>query len=419
MILVSREDKENRQVLLTIQVEEEIWHKALQEAYDRQKELYPVEGVEHPTRDDLERVYGREFLYEEAVNDTFAPALVEAVTGENLNVAGQPDLAVVDMGPNGYSFSALLILYPEVTLGQYKGLSAPWTGEELTDLERIDAQEEYRRTHPETTEVEVAENDDEVLLDFEGFVDGVAFPGGKGEQYPLTLGSGTFIPGFEEQLVGVKPGEDRDVFVTFPQQYVPDLAGKDAVFKIHAHRVLRRSTPKLDDDYAVRHGFADAAALRAHIAAEATENKQSEAMAAFEEAIMQQLMANMSVDIPDTMIQGQIDAMVMELENNLAGQGMTLDSYLEAVGATRESLRAQARENALSAVRYDLAMSEVARRENIEITPEEIARQYAQMSMLYNTDVENLRNQIPESQLTHNLRLSRAKAAVLNSAIRA
>lgn len=421
MSLISREDKENRQVLLTIQVEQDVWEKALAEVYQRSDALYPVPDMEKgqvPTRAQIEAAYGQDFLYEEAVNETFAPALVEAVTGEQLTVAGRPELSVVSMGPEGYTFSALLTLYPEVKLNRYKGLSAPWNGRTLTDLERVDAQEEYRRTHPVTTEVACAENGDEVTLDFEGFVDGVAFDGGKGENYPLTLGSGTFIPGFEEQLIGVVPGEDRDVAVTFPEQYVPELAGKDAVFKVHAHRIVRRSMPKLDDAYAATQGFADAAALRAHIAEEAVENLRSAALAEFSDAITAKLVENMEVDIPDAMIEGQIDAMMMELENNLASQGATLDMYLDAVKTTREEMRRTARDNALAAVRYDLAMTEVARLENIVITPEEIARQYAQMATFYNMDVAALRQQLPEDQLMHNLRLSRAKAIVLDSAVR-
>lgn len=421
MILINRENKENRQVLLTIQVEQDVWQKALAEAYERNRELYPVHDVEEgqtPTRAQIEAAYGQDFLHEEAVNETFAPALVEAVTGENLTVAGRPELEVVSIGAEGYTFSALLTLYPEVKLGQYKGLSAKWNGSALTDVERIDAQEDYRRTHPVTEEIACAENGDEVTLDFEGFVDGVAFEGGKGENYPLTLGSGTFIPGFEEQLIGVKPGEDRDVYVTFPEQYVPELAGKDAVFKIHAHRIVRRSTPKLDDAYAKSHGFADAEALRAHIAAEAVENKQAVALADFNDAIIAQLVANMEADIPESMVEGQIDAMVMELENNLMNQGVTLDAYLEATKMSREELRSRARGNALEAVRYDLAMTEVVRLENIEISDEEIDRQYGQMAMFYNMDEDALRTQLPKEQLVHNLQVNRAKAIVVDSAVR-
>ncbi|MBQ0037868.1 MAG: trigger factor [Clostridiales bacterium] len=418
MILVNREELENRRIKLTIQVEKEIWQDALAKVYERSGGIYPVAGTEHPTRQEIEETYGAEFLYEEAVNETFAPALVEAVTGEHLTVAGRPELEVVTLGPDGYTFSAVLDLYPEVKLTQYKGLSAEWNAPSLTDVERVDAQEDYRRTHPITTEIDCAENGDEVLLDFEGFVDGVPFDGGKGEGYPLTLGSGTFIPGFEEQLIGIKPGEDRDVAVTFPEQYTPELAGKDAVFKVHAQRVVRRTTPKLDDAYAVSQGFADADALRAHIAAEATESKQAAAKAEFEDAIIAKLVENMVVDIPESMIAGQVDTMLMELENNLAGQGMTLDMYLEGIKMSREELQQRARVSALDAVRYDLAMTEVVRLENIEISDDEIARQYAQMAMFYNMDEAALRQQLPQEQLVHNLQLSRAKHIVMENAVR-
>lgn len=263
-MLLKNEPLENRQVLLTIRVDKEDWQRALQELYNDCSSLYPVEGCApgKATREQLEEAYGKDFLYQDAVNHTFPEALVAAVAEANLQVAAAPDLSIVDIGPGGYIFTALVQLYPEVKLGQYKGLSAPMDPAELTERDGDEAVARWQQEHLHEEHPERATMGDEVVLDFEGFVDGVAFDGGKGEKYPLLLGSGMFIPGFEEQVAGIRAGEERDVHVTFPQQYTPELAGKDATFHVKAHEINRRTAPELSDETARRFGFENLAALR-------------------------------------------------------------------------------------------------------------------------------------------------------------
>ena len=207
-MLLKNEPLENRQVLLTIRVDKEDWQRALQELYNDCSSLYPVEGCApgKATREQLEAAYGKDFLYQDAVNHTFPEALVEAVAEANLQVAAAPDLSIVDIGPGGYIFTALVQLYPEVKLGQYKGLSAPMDPAELTERDGDEAVARWQQEHLHEEHPERAAMGDEVVLDFEGFVDGVAFDGGKGEKYPLLLGSGMFIPGFEEQVAGIRAG---------------------------------------------------------------------------------------------------------------------------------------------------------------------------------------------------------------------
>ena len=202
-MLLKRENKENRRVVLTIQVEQEAWEKALEEAYERSKALFTKEDGSLPTRQEMEEKHGADVFYQDAVNNTFPIALVEAVRQEDISVAGAPELTVEAIGPEGYVFSALIDLYPEVKLGQYKGLSAPRPQVELSDDDVTAAIGEYLQNHLTEEHPEKAAMGDEVVLDFEGFVDGVPFEGGKAEQYPLLLGSGYFIPGFEEQVAGL------------------------------------------------------------------------------------------------------------------------------------------------------------------------------------------------------------------------
>ena len=415
-MLLNRENKENRQVVLTIQVEQEPWEKALNEAYEQSKNLFKKEDGTLPTRQEMEEKHGADVFYQDAVNSTFPVALVEAVRQEDISVAGAPELSVESIGPDGYVFTALIDLYPEVKLGQYKGLSAPRPTVELSDDDVTAAIEEYLQNHLAEEHPEKAAMGDEVVLDFEVFVNGVPFEGGKAEQYPLLLGSGYFIPGFEEQVAGMAVGDERDIAVTFPAQYAPELAGKDAVFHIKVHKITRRVKPVMDDAFAKAQGFADASALRRSIMEQAVRAKQQEAMDAYADALVQQVIAGMEVDIPERMVTCQLDGLMRDLEQQLMQQGATMDAYLEMAGIPRDDLRRQAESSARAAVEFELAMTEIARRENIQFTDAELEEKYTQMSALYGMTPDQLKQSLPIERLTHDLRLARARAIIVDSA---
>lgn len=415
-MLLNRENKENRQVVLTILVERDPWEKALNEAYEQSKNLFKKEDGSLPTRQEMEEKHGADVFYQDAVNSTFPVALVEAVRQEDISVAGAPELSVESIGPDGYVFTALIDLYPEVKLGQYKGLSAPRPTVELSDDDVTAAIEKYLQNHLAEEHPKKAAMGDEVVLDFEGFVNGVPFEGGKAEQYPLLLGSGYFIPGFEEQVAGMAVGDERDIAVTFPAQYAPELAGKDAVFHIKVHKITRRVKPVMDDAFAKAQGFADASALRRSIMEQAVRAKQQEAMDAFADALVQQVIAGMEVDIPERMVTCQLDGLMRDLEQQLMQQGATMDAYLEMAGITRDDLRRQAESSARAAVEFELAMTEIARRENIQFTDAELEEKYTQMSALYGMTPDQLKQSLPIERLTHDLRLARARAIIVDSA---
>lgn len=415
-MLLNRENKEKRQVVLTIQVERDPWEKALNEAYEQSKNLFKKEDGSLPTRQEMEEKHGADVFYQDAVNSTFPVALVEAVRQEDISVAGAPELSVESIGPDGYVFTALIDLYPEVKLGQYKGLSAPRPTVELSDDDVTAAIEEYLQNHLAEEHPKKAAMGDEVVLDFEGFVNGVPFEGGKAEQYPLLLGSGYFIPGFEEQVAGMAVGDERDIAVTFPAQYAPELAGKDAVFHIKVHKITRRVKPVMDDAFAKAQGFADASALRRSIMEQAVRAKQQEATDAYADALVQQVIAGMEVDIPERMVTCQLDGLMRDLEQQLMQQGATMDAYLEMAGITRDDLRRQAESSARAAVEFELAMTEIARRENIQFTDAELEEKYTQMSALYGMTPDQLKQSLPIERLTHDLRLARARAIIVDSA---
>lgn len=417
MEIKKRQDiPENRQVRLTIAVDAETWQRSLERCYDAIKSIAPVEG--EATRASIEAKYGPEFLYQEAVNDTYPQALVEAIQQEDLLIAGTPTLTVEEIGPEGYTFAAVIDLYPEVTLGAYKGLRAAYPEVELSEEDTQAALEEYARAHLDVTHPERAAMGDEVVIDFEGFLDGVPFEGGKGEQQPLLLGSGYFIPGFEEQVAGAAAGEERDIRVTFPAAYTPELAGKDAVFHIKVHEITRRAAPVLDDAFAGKQGFEDVSALRRAVMEGAVAQKQAQAAQQFADALVQQVIDGMTVTIPDAMVENQLDGLIAQLRGQLEGQGATLEQYLEYSGTTMEQLREHAREQAATAARYELAMTEIARREGIEITEEELEQQYGALSDQYGLSRELLRQQLPPMKLRHDLKLARARAVVVENAKR-
>ena len=414
MQIIKREElPEQRQVRLTIAVDKDTWQASLARCYQGVKSVCPVAG--EPTRENLEQAYGPEFLYQEAVNDTYPQALVEAISQSDIQIAGTPTLSVETIGPDGYTFAAVIDLYPEVELGQYKGLSAVYPQVELSNDDTEAALDEYARANPDVQHPERAAMGDEVTLDFEGFVDGVPFEGGKGEQYPLLLGSGYFIPGFEEQVAGLAVDGERDIAVTFPTQYAPELAGKDAVFHIKVHKITRRVQPDMNDEFAKAQGYADTSALRRSIMEQAVRAKQQEAADAYADALVQQVIAGMEVDIPERMVQCQLDGLLQDMEQQLQSQGATMDAYLEMAGITREDLRRQAESSARASVEFELAMTEIARLENIRFTDAELEEKYTQMSALYGMTPEQLKQNLPIERLTHDLRLARARAIVVDS----
>ena len=417
MEIKKREDiPENRQVRLTVAVDRDTWQEALMHCYNGIKALCPVEG--EPTREKIEAVYGSDFLYQEAVNETYPQALVEAIGREDIAIAGTPTLTVEEIGPDGYVFTALIDLYPEVKLGQYKGLSAVYPQAELSEEDTQAALEEYARAHLDVAHPDRAAMGDEVVLDFEGFVDGVAFEGGKGERYPLLLGSGYFIPGFEEQVAGACVNEERDVHVTFPTAYTPELAGKDATFRIKVHEITRRSMPTLDDAFAKAQGFEDLSQLRRTVMEQAVAKKQTEAAEQFANDLIAQVLDGMEVQLPDAMVENQLDGLINELRGHLQAQGVSLEQYLEAGGTTMEQLRDHARQQATAAARYELAMTEIARREGIDITEADLDAKYQELSRQYDLSVELLRQQLPPLRLRHDLKLAAAQAVVVDSAKR-
>ena len=390
-MLLKNEPLENRQVLLTIRVDKEDWQRALQELYNDCSSLYPVEGCApgKATREQLEAAYGKDFLYQDAVNHTFPEALVEAVAEANLQVAAAPDLSIVDIGPGGYIFTALVQLYPEVKFGQYKGLSAPMDPAELTERDGDEAVARWQQEHLHEEHPERAAMGDEVVLDFEGFDNGVPFEGGKAENHALELGSHSFVPGFEEGVVGLKPGDEKDIDVTFPEDYHADLAGKPVVFKIKVHEVKEPQAPVVDDEFAKDVSEFDTLdEFKKDLGDKLKERRQTQADRAYEDALMDQVVEALEVELPDAMVDYRAEQMVQDYAQRITSQGIPFEKYLEMTGQTMDRMKEQAKESAIKQIKYEMAMDAVAAAEGIVISDEELDAEYQSLADQYKMELD-------------------------------
>ena len=412
MTVLNKEMKENNRVELTIRVERQEWQKALDDAYQANRDLYPVDGCApgKATRRALEQAYAPDVFYQEAVNETFPRALVEAFGQEEILVAGAPELRIVDIGPEGFTFAALAELYPEVKLGKYKGLAAPMPQAELSNDDVDKAESEWLQAHLVEEERDRAAMGDEVTLDFDGSVDGVPFDGGKAENYPLLLGSGYFIPGFEDQLVGATVGQDVDVNVTFPEEYqAAELAGKAAVFKIKLHEVKYKELPALDDELAKDCSEYDTLdEFKASIRKNNQEQLDKQDDLAVENALVDQVIDGMEAEIPQAMYDVRMDELVNDFAFRMEQQGLRLEDYLKYMGQSVDQFRASFMPQAEKQVKIRLALEAVAAAENIEASEDELNAEVKRIADQYKMEEDKVRELINVDEVKHDLAINKA-----------
>ncbi|MBR6739498.1 MAG: trigger factor [Clostridia bacterium] len=423
MILKNSEKTAANTYKLEITVEKPEFDAALEKAYRKTAGRYRVQGFRagKAPRRIIERLYGENVFYEEAINIAFPDAYSKAVEEAAITPVDRPELELSDINADGFTFVAVVTVKPEVTLGQYKGLEAEYTAPSVTD-EDVDKELERRRNRAgrlETAE-RPAQNGDTVVIDFEGFVDDVAFEGGKGENHNLKLGSGQFIPGFEDQLVGKSAGEDVDVNVTFPEEYhAEELAGKAAVFKVKVHEVKENILPELDDEFAKDVSeFETLDAFKADLREKLLKSKTKVADDEFAGRVTDKLIENMEADIPDVMIENQLDHVCEDFEYRLRAQGMTLENYLKISGSDMEAFRANFRDQAERQVKTRLALDAVIKAEELSVTDEEIEKEYADMAEKYNTPVEEVKKYMSPEAVKEDMLTARAAEIIQSSAIK-
>lgn len=384
--------------VLDIEVDSEQVAVALDKAFKKVVQKVNVPGFRKGKvpRSIFESKFGVESLYQDALDIIVPEAYVDAVRETGIEPVDRPELDVEQFGKGQtLKFKAKVMVKPEVQLGEYKGVELAETPVEVTAEEINEELDKLQKRHAELIPVEegAAENGDMVVLDFEGFVDGVAFEGGKAERYSLELGSGNFIPGFEEQVVGLEKDGEKDITVTFPENYhSEELKGKEAVFKIKLHDIKRKNLPALDDEFAKDVSeFETLDEYKADLEAKLKERKASENERLRETEVVEKVAAAAEVDVPQVMVNDEADQMVKEFENRLRSQGMNLEMYFQFTGQSNESLKEQMIGDAEKRVRNNLVLEAIAKAEGIESTEEELNAELENLAKLYNRPADEVR----------------------------
>ena len=423
---VQVEKLEKNMAKLTIEVSAEELEKAIEKVYQKQKKNISVPGFRKGKvpRVMVEKMYGKEVFYEDAANEVIPAAYEKAYDECGENIVSTPKIEVTQIeAGKPFIFTAEVALKPEVTLGAYKGIEVDKVEAAVSD-EEVDAEiERERERNARSVRVSdrAVQDKDQTVIDFEGFVDGVAFEGGKGENYPLTIGSGAFIPGFEEQLIGKNIGEECDVNVTFPEDYHADnLAGKPAVFKVTVKEIKEKVLPELDDEFAAEVSeFDTLAEYKEDVKKNLTEKREKDVKNAKEDAVVDAIIANATMDIPEAMIETQQRQMVQEFAQNIQMQGLSIDQYFQFTGLTAEKMMEQVKPQAEKRIKSRLVLEAVAKAENITASEEDFEAEIAKMAEMYKMEADKVKESIGEEgkkQFMEDLAVSKAAEFVVNEA---
>lgn len=421
MNLKSVEKKENSMAELVITVDQQELETAFDKAYKKNRGKISVPGFRKgkAPRKIIESMYGDTIFMEDAINIVYPEAYAAAVEQAGLRTVAYPEVEIVDASKDGMEFKATVALYPEVKLGQYKGLAAVHGSPEVTEEEVNAEVDKLRQRGARLVSVErPVQQGDTAVIDFEGFENGVPFEGGKGEKYSLEIGSGSFVPGFEDQIVGMKAGEERDIDITFPEDYHAELAGKSVVFHVRVHEVKETQLPEADDDLAKDvSSFDTLDALKQDIRDRLGKEKAESVNQEYESALMEQVIANMEAEIPQAMVDTQVGRLVEDYSFRVSSQGLKLEDYLHMMGMTMDDLREQAKVPALHRVQTEVALSAIADAEGIQITAEDLEEEYKRIAEKYNMEVERIKAGVSPDDVASDLKLTRARDVVLSAAV--
>lgn len=421
------EKLEHNMAKLTVEVAAEDVEKALQAAYLKQRKQINIPGFRKGKvpRQMIEKMYGPEVFYDEAANNMIPDAYAKAYDESELDIVSQPKIEVVQMEKGKpFIFTAEVATKPEVTLGDYKGLKVDKVSTRVTQKEVDEEIEKERERNARTIEVtdRAVQDKDEVTLDFEGFVDGVAFEGGKGEDYPLTIGSGSFIPGFEEQLIGAEIDKEVEVNVTFPKEYhSEELAGKDATFKCTVHTIKAKELPELDDEFASEVSECETMdAYRAEVKKNIKERKERTGKEKKENQAVDQAIENAQMDIPEAMIEFQVRQMADDFARRIQQQGLTVEQYFQFTGMTAEKMMEEMRPQAEKSIKTRLVLEAIVKAENIEVSDERVEDELTKMAEAYQMEVEKLKEFMGENekkQIKEDLAVQEAITLLVNESV--
>ena len=422
MNVKSVEKLEKSRVAVTVEVTAEEFEAAVQKAYLKMRNKISVPGFRpgKAPRKMIEKLYGEGVFYSDAVDAALPDAYTQAVGSSGLDVVGYPEIEIVDdqIGKDGFTFKATVAVYPEVELGKYKGVSAPKdevkvTAEDVKERLNQMAEREARLVSVDRK----VKKGDTAVIDFEGFDNGVAFEGGKGENHELEIGSGSFVPGFEDQIVGMKAGEEKDIDITFPENYTKELAGKQVVFHVKVNEVKEKQMPALDDEFAKDVSeFETLKELKDDTKAKITAERETGVKVAFENALLEKVAADIKADIPDVMIEDQCRRFLDEFKQRLQAQGIPYDQYCKMTNMDEAKFMEDGREPATRQVKMDLAIAAIIKAENLDVTEDEIEEKYKSMAEQYGMDVEMLKKYLDAPTIRNQLLNEKAIAVVVDSA---
>ena len=420
MNVKSCEKVEKSRVALTISVGAEEFEAAVNKAYLKMRGKINVPGFRtgKAPRKIIEKMYGAEVFYEEAVNIVLPDAYEAAVAEQKLDVVGYPEVELEGVNAEGCTFKCTVPVYPEVKLGQYKGLEAPKAEVKVMAADVNARLNEMADRNSRLVSVDrAAKKGDTANIDFEGFDNGVPFDGGKGESHDLELGSGSFVPGFEDQVIGMKAGEEKDIDITFPQDYTPELAGKAVVFHVKVNEVKVKEVPALDDEFAKDVSEFDTLKdLKADIKKKLTEERNTAAQRAFEDVLMQKVADGIEADIPDAMVDAQAEQMLNNFKQQMAAQGIPFDQYLKMTNTSEADFKAQAQAPALGQVRMDLALAAIVKEEKLEASDAEVDAEMEKVAQQYGMDLETVKKYLRADEVKEQVLREKAIRVVADSA---
>ena len=424
MSLKATNNVETNKYELEIEISAEDFEAAIEKAYLKARKNIAMPGFRKgkAPRKLIEKEYGEQVFFEDAVNLLYAPVVNGAVEESGLELVTRPEVEVTEISKeNGVKLKATCITKPEVEVKDYKGIEVEKVVNPVTDEDinkQLDALREKNVT-VETVDDRAAENGDDVVIDFEGFKDDVAFEGGKAEDFTLSLGSGQFIPGFEDQIVGHNAGEDFDINVTFPDEYqVKELAGAPAVFKIKLKSISKKVMPELDDDMVKDSTEFDTVdEYKADVKKKLEEANEKHADSEVEAKIFDKVIENMTAEIPQVMFDNRVNEMISELEQRLAPQGISLDLYMQYTGQTIDTVKKAYAEQAETQVKLRLALEKIAKLENIEVTEDELKAEFDKLAEAYKLDVDQIKQFIHDDDLKKDIAVGKAVDLIKDAAV--
>ena len=421
MSVKSCETLEKSMVALTVEVGAADFEAAVEKAYRKQRGSIRMPGFRpgKAPRKMIERMYGEAIFYEEAVNAALPDAYGAAVKEKELQVVGYPQVELLEVGKEGFSFKATVAVYPQVTLGQYKGIEAPKAEVKVLAADVNARLKEMADRNSRMVSVErKVKKGDVANIDFEGFMDGVPFDGGKSDNFDLEIGSGQFVPGFEDQIIGMEIGEEKDLDITFPEDYHADLAGKSVVFHVKVNAVKVKETPALDDEFAKDVSeFDTLAELKKDVKAKLTEEREEAGRRAFEDVVMNKVAEGIQADIPDAMVEEQAHRFVENLKMQVQSQGIPFEQYMQMTNMDEEKLLEEAMGPAVGQVRMDLAVTAIVKEENIEVSDEEVEAEIAKMAEQYGMEVERVKQFVNPELIKEEVARRKAVSLVVDSAV--